>query len=202
MRLYEFPGTRSARCRWLLQEMEMPFEAVRVELPKGEHRQPPHLSVHPYGKVPALQDGDLTLFESVAICLHLAHKADGAGLLPGDGTRERSLHDQWLFFCTNELEQPLWRMRRHQSLYPEAKRLPAEIELARQDFLAASEVLERELVGKAFLIGERLTVADIVLGYTLQWSTWYDLLADRPELARYLASLVARPAFPTELRRA
>jgi glutathione S-transferase len=201
LQLFEFPCTRSARCRWALQEIGAPFSSVVVDLRSGANRQPEYLKVHPHGKVPALIDGDLVLFESVAICLHLAHRFPEAHLLPAPGSAARSVHDQWLMFCTNELEQPLWRIRRHQSLYPVDKRLPAEIELARVDFLAASEVLDRALEGRSFVAGDGLTVADIVIGYTLSWACWYDLLEGRRHLRGYLDGLKQRPAFPEELRK-
>lgn len=84
MQLYEFPPTRSIRARWILQELGIDFEAVRVGLPEGEHRRPDFLKVNPAGKVPVLADDDVTLSESVAIVLYLAEKYDDGGLLPSD----------------------------------------------------------------------------------------------------------------------
>jgi glutathione S-transferase len=66
MKLYEFPPTRSIRPRWMLQELEVPFESVWVDLPKGEHRSADFLKLNPAGKVPVLVDGDVVLNESVA----------------------------------------------------------------------------------------------------------------------------------------
>lgn len=201
LRFYEFPRTRSARCRWTLQELRLPFEAIRVELPRGEHLSPEYRRINPFGRVPALQDGELVLFESVAICLHLAAREPDGRLLPEEGTARRSRHDQWLFFTTNELEQPLWRICRHTVLYPEVRRLPADVELAREDFRAAAAVLEEELRdGRGFIVGDDLTVADIVLGYTLRWAIWSGLLDDFPSLVAYHDRLAERPAYPAELR--
>lgn len=201
LRLYEFPSTRSARCRWTLQELGVPFEAIEVDLASGRHRDPEFLQLNPYGRVPVLLDGDLVIFESAAICLYLGDRFPEKGLIPTAGTRDRALHDQWVFFCTNELEQPLWRIRRHTVLYPQEKRIPADIELAREDFRAATRVLQEVLAGKRYLVGDRFTIADIITAYTLYWATLYDLLKDFPILENYLEKQSERPTFPAELKR-
>src|SRR3954471_7487732 len=74
MQLYFAPRTRSARPRWLLEELEVPYELVRVDLSKQEHRTPEHLALHPFGEVPVLVDGDLTLFDTSAMVLYLADR--------------------------------------------------------------------------------------------------------------------------------
>src|SRR5690242_2651652 len=98
MRLHEFGPTRSARCRWVLQELGLPFESVVVRLDQGAHRAPGHLELNPYGRVPVLEDGDLVLTESVAICTWLADRHPERALIPAPGTVERGRHDQWLWF--------------------------------------------------------------------------------------------------------
>ena len=72
MQLYEVPPTRSIRARWALQELELDFESVTVDLRKGEGRRPEFLKLNPAGKIPVLVDGDLVLNESVAILLYLS----------------------------------------------------------------------------------------------------------------------------------
>lgn len=200
IQLYEFPRTRSARCRWMLQELHLEFESVLVDLSRGEHRTPEFLAINPFGRVPVLEDGSLRLFESIAICTHLAEKYPRRGKLPAPASAERAVHDQWLFFCATELEQPLWRIRRHTVLLPEDKRLPAEVDLAREDFSKAARVMEESLVGTQYLVGNRFTVADVVVAYTLWWANWQGLLDDFPALQDYLSSHSRRPSFPEELR--
>ena len=139
MRLYEFGPTRSIRARWTLQELGVEFEPITVNLVAGEHRRPEFLKINPAGKLPVLVDGDLVLTESVAIVLYLAEKYPEKGLLPADLTG-RAQVNRWLLFAATELEQPLWRISRHTALYPEDKRLPGDVALARQEFkeMAAS----------------------------------------------------------------
>ena len=192
MKLYEFGPTRSLRARWTLQELGVPFEAIPVDLRKGEHRRPDFLALNPAGKLPVLVDGDFVLAESVAIVLYLAEKYPEQGLLPAD-PQQRADAYRWLLFAATELEQPLWRITRHTSLYPPEKRLPAEVELARQDFRDMARVLEQHVKGRPFVAGDRFSVADVVTAYTLDWAGSAQLLGDFPELRAYLERMYARP---------
>ncbi|XXX81240.1 glutathione S-transferase family protein [Sorangium sp. So ce134] len=192
MKLYEFAPTRSIRARWTLQELGVDFEAIPVNLKAGEHRRPEFLAINPAGKLPALVDGDLVLTESVAIVLYLAEKYPDKGLLPAD-LGERAQVYRWLLFATTELEQPLWRIARHTSLYPDDKRLPAEVALARQDFKAMAEVLEKHMQQRQFIVGDRVTVADFVAAYTLDWANEIHLLDGFPQLSAYMKRMYDRP---------
>src|SRR5205823_725032 len=147
MKLYGFPPTRSTRVLWTLRELDVEFEFVNVDPTKGELRRPEFLAVNPAGKLPVLVDGDFILTESVAIVLYLAEKYPEKGLLP-TGLRARAEVNRWLLFSATELEQPLWRIARHTSLYPPEKRLAAEIPIARQDFLEMAAVLEKHMDGR------------------------------------------------------
>jgi glutathione S-transferase len=198
MKLYEFGPTRSIRVRWVLQELGVPFESVPVNLRAGEHRRPEFLALNPAGKLPVLVDGDLVLAESVAIVLYLAEKHPERGLLPRDLASRAHVY-RWLLFAATELEQPLWRITRHTSLYPEPQRLPAEVPVARRDFEDMAAVAEQHLRGRPFVAGEGVTVADLVLAYTLDWANEYGLLDGFPELRAYLARMYARPSAPPRI---
>ena len=200
MKLYEAAKTRSARCRWVLQELGVPFEAVNIQLSQGEHKTPEFLRLNPYGRVPVLVDDDLVMSESIAICLYLADKYTARGLIPTPGTPERALHDQWLLFCATELEQPLWQIRRHTLLYPVEKRSPAEVDISRENFKKAARVLEGGLKQRTYLSGNRFSVADIVVTYTLNWASGYGLLNEFPALETYVNTHKARVSCPQELR--
>jgi len=165
---------------------------------KGENRSPEFLAINPFGKLPALVDDTFTLVESAAICMYLADKYPEKGLAPAVGTQDRALHDQWVSFAISELEQPLWRITRHRYAYPEAKRSPADMELAREDFHATARTFE-PLVKKDHLVADRFTVADIMVAYTLKWASMFDLLGEHPGLKAYMDKHLARPAFPTQL---
>ena len=199
MRLYGIGKTRWNRPYWLLQEMGVEFEPIIIDPRLGEHQSEGFRKLNPNGKLPVLVDGDLVLFESLAICLYLVEKFPEKKMLPEDPA-SRALAYQWMMFCATELESALWRIDRHTFIYPEEKRLPADIELARGDYLKGARVLDAHMDGREFVAGERFSVADVVLGYVLFWSEWEKLLDETPNLKRYRARLLERPALPEALR--
>ena len=201
MKFYEFAPTRSIRVRWTLQELGVDYEAITVNLKAGEHQQPEFRKINPAGRVPVLVDGDLVVTESVAIVLYLAEKYPQKQLLPTD-LRQRAELNRWLLFTVTELEQPLWRIARHRSLYPEALRLPADIDLASREFKAMATVLEEHMRGRDFVAGDRVTVADFVLAYTLDWGNEAKLLGDCPGLLSYMERMYARPNAPPRIAQA
>jgi glutathione S-transferase len=192
MKLYEFAPTRSIRVRWTLQELGVDFESIPVNLVAGEHRDPEFLKINPAGKVPVLVDGDLVLTESVAIVLYLAEKYPDKGLVPTD-LKGRAQVNQWLLFAATELEQPLWRIVRHTRLYPEDQRLPGDVVLASQELKAMAGVLESHMQERSFIVGDRVTVADFVMAYTLDWANEVKLLDGFPQLLAYMERMYARP---------
>ena len=201
MKLYGFPPTRSIRPLWTLRELDADFEFVTVNMMKGEHRRPEFLAINPAGKLPVLVDGELVLTESVAIVLYLAEKYADKGLLPRGAAQRADVH-RWLLFTVTELEQPLWRIARHTMIYPKDKRLPEEVNLARQDFAAMASVLEEHMKGRQFIAGETLTVADFVAAYTLDWANEVKLLGETPTLAAYMQRMYARPKAPPRIAEA
>lgn len=198
MKLYEFAPTRSIRARWTLQELEIPFDSEVVDLASGEHLRPAFLKLNPAGKLPVLVDGDLVLTESVAIVVYLADKYPEKRLLPAEPGQRAQAH-KWLLFAATELEQPLWRIAKHTMLYPENKRLPADIDLAREEFTAMARVLDAQMDGRDYIVGGKVSVADFVLGYTLDWANEVDLLEEFPRLRSYMERLYQRPHAPMRI---
>ena len=198
MKLFEFAPTRSIRARWTLQELGVEFESVVVNLIAGEHQREAFLRVNPAGRIPVLVDGEVVLTESVAIVLYLAEKYPEKRLVPTDLV-ERAQFYRWLLFAATELEQPLWRISKHTALYPKDRRLPDDVVLAREDFAPMAQVMEAHMSGREFVVGDRVSVADFVLAYTLDWANDVDLLADCPELQRYLERMYQRPMAPPRI---
>jgi len=198
MKLYEFAPTRSIRARWALQELEIDFESVVVNLGRGEHRRSDFLRVNPAGKLPVLVDGAVVLNESVAIVLYLAAKYPDRGFLPTDLETRADL-DRWLLFTVTELEQPLWRIARNSFVYPEAQRVAADIANASREFGEMATVLDGHMRGRSFVVGDKVTVADFVLAYTLDWGHEAGLLGDFPLLEAYVERMYARPLAPQRI---
>ena len=201
MKLYEFAPTRSIRARWTLQELGVEFDAVTVNLIAGEHRRPEFLKINPAGKLPVLVDGDTVLTESIAIVTYLAEKYPEKKLIPTE-LPEKAQAYRWLLFAATELEQPLWRITRHTNLYPETKRLPADVVLAREDFLPMAAVLDEHIQGREFLVADNATVADFVTAYTLDWANMVQLLDDFPGLRSYMERMYARSRAPMRIAEA
>ena len=201
MKLYGYAPTRAIRVEWMLREMDVDFEYVQVDPTKGELRRPEFLALNPAGKLPVLVDDDFVLNESVAIVLYLAEKYPQKGFLPTD-LRARAEVYRWLLFTATEVEQPVWRIARHTNVYPIEKRLPAEIPIARQDFLDMAAVMEKHLETRDVLVGESVTVADFVAAYTLDMASMAHLLEALPNLRAYMDRMYARPKAPQRIAQA
>jgi glutathione S-transferase len=189
-----------------LEELEVSFESVEINLSKDANEEAEFLRINPFAKVPALVDGDLTLFESAAICTYLADKYPGKGFIPDAGTKERALHDQWMYFCMSELEQPLWTIAKHTFIYDEEKQSKDAIELAKEDFLKIVRPLESHMRGRSFVVADKFQTVDVMIGQTLVWAfsmrmtRHLDLLSGCPNLISYLRALAERPKMPAELK--
>jgi glutathione S-transferase len=194
LKLYHTAQSRSTRPRWLLEEIGAPYDLVRVDMSKQEHKTPQYLAIHPHGVVPALVDGELALMESGAICAYLADKFPAARLAPAVGTPERGRYYQWMFYTMATLEPPLMQVFMHSAMLPEAQRSAAQVEEGRKKFGEVAEVISNALAGKPFLLGEQFSAADVMIGSTIVWAQMLGLLAEWPVLADYAQRLSARPA--------
>ena len=195
LELYGVASSRTRRALWVLEESGLSYSFRKLNLRKGEHRLPAYLSLNPNGKVPTLVDGDLTLFESAAICNYVANQVPEAKLIPHLGTRERALYDQWMFWVVSELEQPLWSIGKHRFALPEKLRVPAIIDVALVEWKRPAKVLADALEGRNYLVGESFSCADIMVAHTLQWAVSFGVPLGSEVLTEYLARMTARPAF-------
>ena len=195
MKLYYSPQGRAVRPRWLLEEIGEPYELVRLTLGK-DNKTPAYLKINPNGTVPTLVDGDLVLFESAAICQHLADRHPEKRLAPPLGTPARGLYYQWIHYAMSGLEPPLVTIFLHTINKPEAERIPVLVTEARAQLRTVLGVVEQALAGRPFILGDQLTTADVLVGSTLVWAQMMSLLGDdRPATAAYLTRLASRPAF-------
>jgi glutathione S-transferase len=201
MKLYGTPPTRALRVIWLLNELGLDYEMIPVDLLQGENRKDNFLAINPSAKVPVLVDGSLVVTESAAIQLYLAEKHPEAGFIP-DSVEDRAQMYRWIFFLVTEIEQPLWRIARHTSLYPEERRLPADVDLARQECVEMVAVLERHMQGREFVVGDKVCVADFNAAYTLDWANEAGMLNNAPRLREYLKFMYARPTAPPTIAEA
>jgi glutathione S-transferase len=186
-RLYYREGAgRPPRVRWALEEAGVPYEWIA--LTNEQLETPEFRAHHPLGKVPFLDDDDGTLFESAALCLQIADQNPDAHLIGPLGSHERGLAYQWTLFAMSELEPPMiLRLRQRDSA-------PDIAAAALERFLTAIEVVEQALATRDYLIGDSLTVADIVLGGVLQSASRREVFQPTGRIGRYFEQMLARPA--------
>src|SRR5262245_23431226 len=132
------------RPRWLLEELGVPYELVRLDPSKGETRQDPYKKVNPLGHVPALDDDGTVITESAAIIMHLADRFPEKGLAPKPGTPERGLYYRWIVYAMVTMEAQVAAVS-DQARLPEDKRLPQVVEKARARFHETALVVEEYL---------------------------------------------------------
>jgi glutathione S-transferase len=195
LKLYGPARSRAFRCIWTLEELEMPFEHIHVDMSKSEHKSDEFLNKNPYGKVPVLETSDgHYLFESAAICLFLADLKPEVGLAPAAGSLNRAKMNQWLHFGLNELDAYLWVIARNEWFYGDKKSQEA-IDQSKMMLEASLKVLTDHLAENNWLIGEDFTVADIIVGQTLFWATMLEIpLSDT--LNAYISKCRDRDHFP------
>jgi len=186
MRLYHVPRTRSIRVLWALEEAGAPYELTVLQ--PDERHSDEHLRRHPLGRVPVIEEDGGFVFESGAICLHIADAYPAAALAGPLGSHERALVYQWVFFGIAELEPPFLDFRRSKETDASAAAT------ARERFHAAAVVVEHALDGHEFLVGDRFTVADVVCGEFLGVTGHFGLTDGMPEIVAYVERLEARPA--------
>jgi glutathione S-transferase len=187
IRLYYMPRTRSSRVLWMLEEIGAPYELT--EIAGAERRSDTHLARHPLGRVPALELEDGTvMFESAAICLQLADLHPDAELTAAPGSPERALVYQWVLFAMTELEGPLFRW------LGELREGVTE-STSQQRFTNAATALQAALDGRDWLLGDRLTVADVLCASILSSAHSRQLLEPWPGLQAYVERAEARPAY-------
>lgn len=191
MKLYFAPRTRAMRPRWLLEELEVPYELVKLDLSKQENRTPDYLALHPFGEVPVLVDGDVTLFDSPAICLYLADRFPEKRLAPPPASSERGPYLQWLLLAEVTLEPLVLEQYRNTQL-PDENRADLSKQLVRLDEVLA--VIDTRLGGREFVAGASFTAADLVLASILHLANTVKLLDRHPRLVDYVLRQTRRPA--------
>jgi glutathione S-transferase len=180
---------------WALEELQVRYEREDVGGEFGRNRDPEFLALNPNGLVPVLIDGDLTLWESNSILRYLGAKY-GDGALWESDPGKRALIDRWMDWQLTVVTPPVSLLTMALVFKPPKPLPPEEIGNAREKLARAFRILDRELSGKSFLGGDRLSLADIAVGLVAY--RWLALPIERESvtnLQRWYAGLSARPAF-------
>jgi glutathione S-transferase len=197
--LYYHPGNASLAPHMLLEEIGTPFELVLVDRANAAHKSPEYLKLNPNGQIPVLVDGDFVLYESAAICLHLADTSPHAQLAPPLGTRERAHFYQWLVWCTNTLQAMLMHYFYGERMVDEGDTAAAAQVKKRAEARIGPmlDQLDQQLAshGGPWLLGESFSAVD---PYALMLGRWTRNFArparSLPQLGPYLQRMLARPA--------
>jgi glutathione S-transferase len=194
--LHYFPGNANLAPHMLLEEIGQPYELLLVDRANNAQRSAAYRQLNPNGLIPVLIDGDLVLYESAAICLHLADCHPEAALAPALGTQARAHFYKWLIHLTNTIQPEMItyfypeRMADDVSAIAQVK-AHAEARLAQM-----FDLIEEALAGGGpYLLGAQYSAVDPYLFMLARWSRMMARPArGRPHLGRYLELLAQRPA--------
>ena len=191
--LYGTAMSRAARCLWALEETGLPYEHVKTVMGRDTGK-PEFLKINPNGRVPALVDGDVTLFESLAINTYLAKKAGGP-LAPKDLAEDAAVQ-QWSLWAMTETEKPLLRALFHSLGIMGCPKDPAVVAECMAELERPFKVLDAHLAGRDWLLGDRFTIADLNVAAVLSWAKTGRLdLSRYPNLKRWLDACLDRSAY-------
>ena len=199
IQLHYYPSNASMAPHILLRELGTPFELLRVERDKGAHKSPAYLKLNPNGLIPVLVDGDLVLYETAAILLHLADTHPDAGLAPALGTPARAHFYKWLVWLTNTL-QPLIIAFYYPERWVDAGNAAGVAQVkahAEARIGPLLDQLEAQLAahGGPWLLGEGYSAADALAFVLCRWTRGFARPArSLPLLGAYLQRMLARPA--------
>ena len=193
--LHYYPGNASLLPHMMLREIGAEFELRLVDRTQNAQKRPEYLALNPNGRIPVLVDGDLVLFETAAIALHLADKFPGSGLAPPVGAGERARFYKWMVHLTNTLqaEYRAW-------FYPEehvsdTAAAPAVKEAAAERLNGIFDRIAAQIAPGPWVLGERFSAADLFLFMLIRWGR---LMPRPPRTLPALGALAdrvtARPA--------
>ena len=197
LQLHYYPGNASMTPHMVLEELGLPFELKWVDRDHGVHKQPEYLKLNPNGLIPVLVDDDLVLYETAAICLHLADTHPQGGLAPALGTVARAHFYKWLAWLSNTL-QATHMLYWYPERWADDKAGAAKVRAVAEAKIGAQlDQLDTELArhGGPWLLGERYSLLD---PYTLMLCRWTRAFVrparSLPHLGPYLQRVLARPA--------
>ncbi|MGN6515790.1 MAG: glutathione S-transferase family protein [Rhizomicrobium sp.] len=180
---------RDTRVRWALEEVGQPYEVRLVSF--KALKEPAHLALHPFGQIPTYEEGDIAIFETGAIVLHIAQHYPG--LLPGD-TAARARAIAWVFASLNTIEPPILDLQNAVLLEKDkswaAGRLPLVKDRIRDRLKQLSACM-----GNADWLDDGFSAGDLMMASVLLRLRPSGLLDEFPALAAYVARAEARPAY-------
>jgi glutathione S-transferase len=193
IKIYGPTASRAARALWMVNELGVPFEHIALEM--KDIRAPEFTKINPNAKVPTMIDGDLTLFESMAINLYLAKKYNKDGMWP-TSLEDQARAYQWSFWGMTEIEKLLLTILVDMYMTPPDNRRPAAVAEALKALAKPYKVLDGALQGRDYLLGSSFTVADLNVASVCTWARAIKFdFAPYPHVGPWLDRCLSRPAF-------
>lgn len=199
IKLHHLNDSRSQRILWLLEELNLDYEIISYTRNEETRFAPPELkNIHPLGKSPVIEDGALVVAESGAIVEYLTEVYGKGAFTPKRETDDYWRYLHFMHFAEGSAMLPLLLAMYTGTLGDAAAPLHPRIfgEIANN-----FSYLNGELEGRDFMVGSNLTGADIQIAFVLEAANANGLLADYPNLQRYMAAMQARPAYLSALER-
>jgi glutathione S-transferase len=194
MKLYHFPSPNPQKIHFTLLELGLECEIVPVNLTKGEHRKPEFLALNPYGRVPVLIDGDLTLWESHAILSYLGEKAGQMWPTSAEGRADAL---RWLFFLSGHIAPPAADLARNRIAVKFIGGKPDEDAIVRGEKVLPDviTIVEGELAKRKWLLGSGFTLVDCAYGPILNITDKAGFsFAEFPKTRTYMAATIREAA--------
>lgn len=193
LQIYGVPASRAIRVIWMAKELGLDYDNIPVGFNDGSNRDPRYLAINLNGKVPAIKDGDFTMFESLAINCYLADRYDGGKGLAGATPQEKGAILQWTLWAANEIEQKVIDWARHSYVNPPAQRDAKIAAAAWEGLQAPLTVLDGKLSTRIWLVGDRFTAADLNVAATT-FRLHKHASPGFPGFKRWLQHCLERPA--------
>ena len=196
LKLHFTANSRAVRTLWLLEELELPYELNRMEFHPKDLKSDEHRARHPLGRVPVLEDGDTTIFESGAIAEYLVERHANGALKPEVSDPEYPAFLQWFHYCEGMVMPPINTIVVHTLLLPAERR--DEVVLGQAQRLLNKALLPVEEMmagGNEYLIGD-FSIVDTMLGHAIVMSNRLGCVSDdMPHLKAYIERVSKREAF-------
>ena len=197
--LHYYPGNASMTPHLLLRELGVPFELKYVDRSTGAHKAPEYLKLNPNGLIPVLVDGDLVLYETAAIVLHLVDTHPAAGLAPALGTAERAQFYKWLIWLANSVQAMMPHYFYSDRMVAPGNAAGAlEVKAQAEAKLGAMfDQIDAHLAapGGPWMMGQRFSALDPYTFMLCRWSRGFGRPARTlPHIAPFLERMLARPA--------
>ena len=195
MKLFWCPQTPSSRAVWMLEEVGVDYELVRVDVTSPE-RSAEHLAASPMGKVPALEDGDVKMWDSASICLYVADRYASGRLAPKLDDPLRARFVQWLIYTPGMIEPAMFEVGLR-TVVPEehAEEAFRPGRLGWGSFDATIKTWEDGLGKGPWILGDQFSAADVMLGSSAVFLRMFGMLPESPVLEAYADRCLARPAY-------